>query len=184
MSQLSLLARQHVDQRQGNDLEVRHIIHLKTHQTQTCHMKFMLWSKKTPGDLVSSLESSSSITFLCCCFSPFSFCLLFRSSDAVEKPLLVTIAPDLNAFDDMSLRFDNTSQRLCHPHLTRLQKTIAKTPFPYSWHPCLKNKKKDQALLGIRGTLYRFLWCSACHYIHDQTIKKCLKFLYVFMDVL
>ena len=27
---------------------MRRIIHLKNHQTQTCHMKFMLWSKKTP----------------------------------------------------------------------------------------------------------------------------------------
>ena len=57
MSQLSLLARQHVNQRQGNDSEVRHIIHLKNHQTQTCHMKFMLWSKKTPigGSCIFSL---------------------------------------------------------------------------------------------------------------------------------
>ena len=31
--------------------------------------------------------------------------------------MLVTIAPNLNAFDDISLRFDNTSQCLCQPHL-------------------------------------------------------------------
>ena len=43
--------------KQGNDSEVRHILHLKNHQTQTCHMKLMLWSKTNTilGDLVSSL---------------------------------------------------------------------------------------------------------------------------------
>ena len=36
---------------------MRHIIHLKNHQTQTCHMKFMLWSKKPPfgGSRIFSL---------------------------------------------------------------------------------------------------------------------------------
>ena len=60
--------------RQRKDSEVRHISHRKNHQTQTCHMKLMLWGKKNTiiGDLVSSFYSSSSITFLSCCFSPLS----------------------------------------------------------------------------------------------------------------